>query len=316
MFTTKLIVNARKFKRKLNQRSIFLQTNANSFPTLIVAGYTRSGTTYLGRLLASILGARYVHEPLRADVIKEISFFHPRERKDTILSHKRYSDALRVVFGPEFKKRDQGNRLFYKGDRIVKIVRGCFYLETLANLFPKTGIVVLIRNPASAIASRIRKGWEVPDLSECSKDIWDKLSQEQKDAVSSSVNIHERLAVTWCLDNLAMLRNLGKERFIFLFYEVLLLKPFMTIRELLEAFSLSASDRRIKREAALSQLEAPKAPWDAIRGWEGILSKERLSDIDEIVSIFGLTKLYDVGTGMPREAFVEQAMTSQMGADD
>jgi hypothetical protein len=127
----------RVVKREMNKLGLFFETKAISFPTVIIAGYTRSGTTYLGQLLASILKARYIHEPLDAEAIREISFFHPRERKSTILSDQRYSDTLRVVFGPQFKKRDQGDRLFYTGKRIVKIVRGCFYLETLANLFPR-----------------------------------------------------------------------------------------------------------------------------------------------------------------------------------
>jgi hypothetical protein len=141
------------------------------------------------------------------------------------------------------------------------------------------------------------------------KDISDELSEEQRKLISTSNTLHEQLAVTWCLDNLAMLKNLGCGRFRFIFYEKLLLKPYATIPDIFHAFSLSAPDRRIEREVALLQSNAPKSPWDAIRGWEGTVSKKQLNDIDRIVTVFGLSELYEVTTGMPREPTVEQAMT-------
>lgn len=299
-----IILLYRKVVRKFNRFDIFLEIAPKPFPTLIVAGYTRSGTTFAARILSSILRARYIHEPLAPQAVREISFFHPRESAATILGNAQYVEALKTVFGPGFREHsDRGHRFLYRGDRIVKIVRGNFYLHILSQMLPETGFCVLIRNPASAIASRVRLGWDVPDHSQCLADIQGELTAQQREMLNSAPSIHERLALSWCLDNLAMLRNMSNERFVWVYYEDLLLDPLEQLKRVLQVTGVNVPERRIRKAIDIYRHDSHRQPTQLIRGWEGVLNHVQLDDIARVVEAFGLSFLYDLCTGLPQYSF-------------
>jgi hypothetical protein len=157
MYNQAITLGWRKLARRLNKRGLFFEINPKPFPTLVVAGFTRSGTTYLAGILSSILKARYIDEPLETEFVEEVSFFHSRESAQIIMGNDEYIAALRSVFSPDFQGlKERGHYVLYKGERVVKVVRANFYLNVLSSLFPETRFCVIIRNPLSVIASRIR----------------------------------------------------------------------------------------------------------------------------------------------------------------
>jgi len=299
----KSILLWRKIVREFNYKGIFWEINPKPFPILVISGYTRSGTTYLGKILSSILKARYLHEPLNPDIVKEINFFHPREAAKTILNNERYINAIKFVLGPNFRCNrdaiDQGHRIFYK-DRIIKIVRANFYLDVLSKIFPGIKFCIIIRNPASAIASRIKKGWDIPDQSKCLIDILTKLTPEQRVKIKEIESIHEKLALSWCLDNFMALRNLNNKNFKFVFYEHLILDPFKQLKQILEFMGKKVLDKKIIHEIKIYNLDAPKKKEKLIKGWEGIIKEEQLNEVINIVYIFNLSHLYDFYNGLPK----------------
>jgi hypothetical protein len=295
-----LIVNWRKLVRKLNYRGMYVEISPKPFPTCIVAGYTRSGTTYIGEILSSVLDAKYVHEPLCPDAVKEVSFFHPRESARAIMEDPKYLNALSQVLGPQYSGRCRGHRFFYRGDRIVKVVRGMFYLHVISDLYPKAKFCVVIRNPASAIASRMRLGFDVPDQSKCVKDIWDDLTPGQRLIWETADSLHERLTLSWCLDNMAAIKNLHRDNFFMLRYEDMILSPHKQLNELLDFLGKEVPEDKLCREISLYCDEAPRDVTRLIKGWEGVLEKSELNEVGNIVDKFDLSFLYDLGTGLPR----------------
>lgn len=302
MICRKTVLLWRRIIRKFNNKGIFLEVNPKPLPVLIIAGYTRSGTTYLGNILSSILRARYLHEPLNPDKVKEINFFNPREAEKTILKNERCIKALKYVFGPNFRciggARDQGHRVYYK-DRIIKIVRANFYLDFLSKIFPETKFCIIIRNPSSTIASRIKKGWDIPDHSGCLIDILPELNMRQRFMLGKAKFPYEKLALSWCLDNIMALRNLKNKNFKFVFYEHLILDPFKQLKQIIEFMGKEVPDNRISYEISIYNLEASRKKEKLIKGWEGILNEKKLDEIERIVEIFNLSHLYDFYSGMP-----------------
>ncbi len=207
--------NIRTRFRYLNRRNIFIELRKEEKPTLILAGYTRSGTTYLANLLSGILKARCVHEPLHPEFSKAVRFFHERESKGVIQGDEKYLVALKSVFHSRYRgnRRDVGPRLFYHGRRIVKLVRANFYLDIISEVLEDVPIIFLIRNPLACVASRSRKEWLVPDHSKNIQDILPLLNQEQKDLINNEKAHHKRLAISWCMDNYMAFKNIGKEGF-------------------------------------------------------------------------------------------------------
>jgi len=74
-----LVIIKRQFIRRLNWRGVFFELGNERLPVVVIAGYTRSGTTFLGRILANVMGCRPIHEPLNLNKVREISFFNERE---------------------------------------------------------------------------------------------------------------------------------------------------------------------------------------------------------------------------------------------
>lgn len=296
----RLIMHFRELVRRVNYRGIYLEINPKPFPTCVVAGYTRSGTTYVGELLSSILDAKFVFEPLHSDAVKEVSFFHSRESAGTIEGNPKYLNALRKVFGPKYRGRCRGHRFVYRNDRVVKIVRGMFYLDIISNLYPKAKFCVVIRNPASAIASRMRQGFDVPDQSNCLVDIEDDLTPEQRRVLKTAHSVHEELALSWCLDNKVALKNIGQANFSLAHYEDVILSPYRQTKALLDFIGDEVPERRVRRELSLYRSVAPRDITRLIRGWEGLLGDRELNEIAEIVEVFGLSHLYNVKKGLPK----------------
>lgn len=293
--------NWRRVVRQLNSLGLYVEISPKAFPICIVAGYTRSGTTFLGRLLASILDAKYVHEPLNPDLVEEVNFFHHRESAKVIETNPAYQNGLREVLGPRFKGRvSNGHNFIYRGERVIKIVRGLFYLHLLSDLYPETKFCILIRNPASAIASREKKGFDIPDQSKCLPDIESTLTEKQRFIIENVVSKHEKLALTWCLDNMQALKNLERKNFMLVYYENLLLCPHEQVERILDFIGADVHQKRIKKEISRYSNGASREIERLIRGWEGVFGKKELEEITSIVDAFKLSYLYDLESGLPK----------------
>ena len=295
----------RKIVRRFNSRNLFWEINPKVL--LIIAGYTRSGTTFYSNLISYILKARSIHEPLNPDVVNEISFFHERESGGTIRTSAEHKKAICTVFGEGFrgnKHTNRGGLFFYRG-RIIKIVRGNFYIDELSKMFPNTKFSVITRHPCACISSRIELGWDVPDHSKCITDIFPILTKGQRRIIDKADSLHKKLAVSWCLDNIMLLANQSNPSFKFLYYENLALNTTKEITRVLEFLGKDSQkyENRIDKEI-YRQRRKISDPDTIIFKWKKKLNQSSVDDIMYIVDIFGLSYLYEKETAYPKHAFI------------
>ena len=294
-----LIPIVRKIARRFNWAGFFIEKGKYPLPWVIVAGYTRSGTTFLGRILANCLGCRPIHEPLNPRNAHETSFFNERESLTAIKENQRYQKALMKIFGPDFKGSkytNTGTRLVYDG-RLVKIVRGNHYLDYLFELLPGQKFVFIMRNPCACISSRLRLGWPVPNHSHMIKDIAPSLSTAQLELYEKTGTMIDKLAVSWCLDNFMALKNMSNSAFLFMHYENLVLDP---VSELQRVFSHIG--RQVSKEKILHELGWENMNYDAtmyLSSWKKHMDMEDQRRVWEIAGIFGLSTLYNHESGLP-----------------
>ncbi len=293
--------NIRTRFRYLNRRNIFIELRKEEKPTLILAGYTRSGTTYLANLLSGILKARCIHEPLHPEFSKAVHFFHEREAKSFIQGNEKYINALKSVFQSGYRgtRRDIGSRIVYSGRRLVKLVRANFYLDLISELLPEVPIIFLIRNPLACIASRSGKEWDVPDHSKCISGILPLLNQKQKDLIQNEKAYHKRMAISWCIDNYMALGNLGNKNFRFVYYENIV-GSFSEIASILSFINVVVPEKRISKEIELYQRNAPPKTTFSREDFDKRLGKRETQEIFEVISAFGFEDLYDFNTGAPK----------------
>lgn len=289
----------RKVVRRLNWRGLFVDLDPADEPVAVLAGYTRSGTTFLGRLLSNIIKARPIHEPLNPGQVPAVSFFNERESRSTIERNPNYQQAIATVFSPRFRGTrytNTGSRMSYRG-RIVKIVRANHYLDYISSIIPNTPFIVIMRNPYSCISSRIAAGWPVPDHSHSIEDIAPLLSDRQLTAYRNGGSLAARLATSWCLDNSMLLRNVGNSNFCFVKYESILNNPEAELRRLLLHIKRESYVDRISWELRVESDENARMQY--LDKWKSILSDDDVREITEILEAFHLDGHYDTETGMP-----------------
>lgn len=289
----------RKIVRRLNWKGLFLDVGDSPLPVAVVAGYTRSGTTFLGRVLSNVLSARPVHEPLNPAAARETAFFNERESLSTIRAEDRYQRALREVFSSGFKGTrltNTGSRLTYHG-HIVKVVRANHYIGYLSEFLDNCPFVIIVRNPCACIASRVRQNWPVPDYQHCFPDIEKHLSPEQVELYYTAETTITKLAVSWCLDNFMLFKNADRKNFLYVNYESVLSEPEREFSRILIHLGAEKSMARVNRELRLEW--GSKAGQGYLDSWRALLGEGEVREIEKVLRVFGLDKYYDVRTGLP-----------------
>lgn len=153
--------------------------------SVLVTGSHRSGTTWVGRMLAHAPGVLYVHEPFNVtdppgpglcDVRFEHWFTHIgtfnesryyAPLRDTVELRYRLGAALRAARSPRAVRRAIRELLVVTAHRLrgarvlVKDPLALLSAEWLAERF-EMAVVVLIRHPAAFASSLMRLGWSHP----------------------------------------------------------------------------------------------------------------------------------------------------------
>jgi len=152
-------------------------------PPILVTGAHRSGTTWVGRMIARSRSVVYVHEPFHihhhpgvcgAEFLKWFTYICDENADDYYTDIKKCID-LRYNLAAEIKAgnlsgqwrrvvRQYNKYLFYRFLRARAVVKNpiaLFSAEWLAKAF-NMGVVVMIRHPAAFAGSLKKAGWTHP----------------------------------------------------------------------------------------------------------------------------------------------------------
>jgi hypothetical protein len=141
----------------------------NNSRAILVTGSIRSGSTWVGQMIASHPGIHYVSEPFNTDHAEcpaRYRFHHVTSEEESV-----FRDYLRpmVEFKPPLSRFLQGRHVLGSLKHLCRRMLGyrallkdphaLFSAEWLAETFP-LNVVVLIRHPAAFVSSMKRLGWE------------------------------------------------------------------------------------------------------------------------------------------------------------
>ena len=267
-----------------------------------MAGSARSGTTWVGDLLAEAARARVVFEPFNHERVPAFGSIDPfpyrRPGDDDPALAAFCSDVLAgKVRGPWVDRKV--NRLVSQR-RVVKAVRANLALTWLADRFPEVPIVLVVRHPCAVVASRMALGWS-PD-----PDIEALLAQPRlvadhlkpfADVIASATSEEARNAVVWCVHHLVPLRQYEPGRYHALFYESLCTEPASELPRLLAAVGgdlRTPAASRVERPSTTSRSDSAIVTGDdRISSWRRSLDAAQIARVLEVVRGFGLDTLYD-----------------------
>jgi hypothetical protein len=271
----------------------YVDLNDDYRRSILISSSGRSGSTWLADMVNYRNEYRLVFEPFRRDLSK-IAAGIPY---GLYLQPGRESDAEARVVEAILRGRVRNtwsnwhNRRRIARRRIIKEIRATNLMPWIRERFPGLPIVYLLRHPVSVAQSWTRLGW--PDfLDEFTRQelLMDRLAPFRPviDDVVRAGNPFERHLLRWCLENVIPLRDLSPGDAHVVFYEHLVADPEQELRELFGYLGKEFEPAVLERVDAASPLTYPGAPAQA-------LGEEALTRACEIVSAFGLDRLYGRG---------------------
>lgn len=300
-----------KYRRRIIQHigsRLYINPNADLQKTIIVAGTARSGTTWLGDLIASQVPCRILFEPFQPDLVPEYRGFKYFQYMRPGIENQRFQSFAEKVFTGEIRNRwiDHQNERIFSQFRLIKEIRVNLALKWLHDHFPDLPIMLLIRHPCAVVLSRMDLGWAT-DL-----DIKPFLSQPDliedhllpfMDLIMSATTTEEKHTIIWCVSNLVPLRQLKLGEVKIIYYENLCTQPEEELPALFRFIGHTPTrplTNRINQPSQTTRVtSAIVTGADRIKGWQKKLSPSQIDNILRTVDAFGLSHLYGESVSPP-----------------
>jgi Sulfotransferase family len=266
--------------------------------SVFLAGSGRSGTTWLSEIINHGGRYRYVFEPFNPGEVgvfkhfRSKQYLRPGDRREEFLE-----PARRVLTGGlRDPWTDRFNRRFVARRRLIKDIRANLLLGWMRANFPGMPIILLLRHPCAVVSSRLALGWR-DNLSETmeQEDLVEDFLLPREAEIRAARDDFERHLYLWCIDNYVPLKQFGPGEIHLSFYENLLVNPEAELRSLFAFLGEDLDDRvygKLERPSPLSR-KGTTAP--SVDGWRSHTGRRRLERTIEILSLFGLDRLYGEG---------------------
>jgi hypothetical protein len=299
----------RFWSRKLFRRAVqeitsrfYLNPEADPRKSILIAGTARSGTTWLGDLIASQIPSRILFEPFNPDLVHEYRGFRYFQYMRLGTENPEFHAFAHKIFTGEIRNRwiDRQNERVHSEYRLIKEIRINLALKWLHDNFPEVPILFLLRHPCAVAASRMELDWATDS------DIEPFLSQPDliKDHLAPYMEIiknantdEEKHAVIWSVSNLVPLKQFQPDEIKIVYYENLCTQPEIELPAIFAAIGQSYRDA--KNEAVNRPSQTTRAASAVVDGteiisaWEKKLSVTQIESILRVVKEFGLDHLYD-----------------------
>lgn len=276
-----------------------------------VVGTARSGTTWLGGILANGLGARIVFEPLhpvhvpRAAPFGLMPFRAPDDHDPELEAFCRdiFSGALRGWWVDR-----QASRLLPTG-RVVKSVRANLMLAWLRRCFPQVPMVLLVRHPAAVVLSRMEAGW--PPAMDVDAMLGDErlVAAHLADHVEWARTLRTpeaRHALVWGIHYLvATAQYRPDDGTAVVFYEDLVSDPAGVLAEIharIGRTPVDTSPRALRRPSPTARIRGSAGAGASPHRWLERLSREQAGQVREVVERLELDWIYGSDRAPRREA--------------
>jgi len=203
--------------------------------TILLAGSGRSGTTWLGSVIAKATRSRMVFEPLLHDATRRLTMrdgppneFVDRQiyipQQTTASAYDRQLKSL--LLGRSYPVRANTDRSGLFFGRVVKAIRANLLLGYVARRWPQLRIVFVYRNPASVVDSQlkmIRRGWQFgwdPEFVLQQPRLMEDWLEPFREKICDARRLIDKLALKWCIENYVPLNQLReRDNVLFVCYD-------------------------------------------------------------------------------------------------
>ena len=266
--------------------------------TLVIAGFPRSGTTWLAELIASIPGHAELFEPLDHRLIPAakkagLCTDNLHAPDDTWPEGKDYLE--KVLSGKVLNSHTTShipcNRALNVSRWVVKFVRANQMLGWLIENFPFPPPVLLIRHPCAVFSSWVMRGWPLMDWPLPADLRFFSYYPEYKDFVRSLNTPEEIFASQWAIQYRVAFDHLRERDFYLCSYEKLVSNGTREIESVFSHWSLPVPKEidtflRVPSAKASSSLKSNTGP--QLDSWQRRLDQRTIDRITDVIARLGL----------------------------
>ncbi len=284
-----------------------------------VVGDGRSGTTWLANILNYNKKYRYMFEPFHprlVEIMKDYPlYYYLRPDEDNAYFYKIYRAIFRGNF--RYPRVDQYNYKFIYRKRIVKDIFSNLYIKWAHTKFPSVKKIFIMRHPFAVVASKIKlKNWiwmEDPKMFLSQEKLYKDYLKHFEDVIQCADDFFEKQMVIWAIVHHIPLHQLDLGDVYLMFYEKLCTNPQEEIKRLFSFIGEgeSTDNRLYKKFKKPSQTchneSAILKNSNLIDGWRRVLSDSQIKRGINILSKFGLEKIYNYSL-MPDESAAEDIL--------
>lgn len=275
--------------------------------TITVFGVPRGGSTWVAELLLETPGANVIWEPLaghrtahlgvgwRPYVPEEVDWPEGARFLEETLTG-RYVDGLVLTHS------NIGSLLRTKR-WIVKFCRGNRLLPWMVRHLDLRPPIYVVRHPCAVVSSMLRYGaWShlAPrfPVEEVPHGHLRQLMEPYLSILTEVSSLEERLAATWCLDNLVPLRHPDNNRsWITVSYEGLVVRGEAELERIWDRLGLpcpAGARAKLTKPSATTRTGSPILEGgNQLAGWKRHLKPAQIDAILRVVDAFGMTDVYD-----------------------
>jgi hypothetical protein len=266
--------------------------------SLVISGGSRSGTTWLAELVATLPRSAVLFEPEHIGNVPEAAqaglkwstyvdpdeswpegraFFDRVLRGQVLNWHTTSHLPLQCAIRPDVW--------------IVKMVRANQMLGWIVKNFPIRPPALIIRHPCATVASRSQQGWQPLKKAPRNKQFL-AAYPEFADVLDGLTELVEFRAALWCLDYFAPLALPRPYPFHVVCYERLVTDGQRELENLFDTWGLKVPQNAKEQLRVFSQTTKKRTAAgtgnDALTKWKKVLSAEQIDKILRVVSAFGL----------------------------
>lgn len=279
--------------------------------SVFLAGGARSGTTWLSELINYDNAYRFMFEPFGVRQLGDFwygSYIRPGNDDPALLTLAQtvFSGRFRDPWSDQFNKRPIANR------RLIKEVRANLWIKWLHQHFGQVPIVFLMRHPIPTVRSRFKRYFDAKDRSAVDTDPRKRTAEFRhylldqadlmsdhlgpfRDVIERAETVWDQRMLVWCVQNYVPLRQLTQGDVHIAFYETFCLDPLGELRRLFRFLGRDVDDaalRKVWKPSPMSRYDAMPDPQTLVSGWQKKVPEADARRALEILSLFGLDKVY------------------------
>lgn len=278
---------------------VFLDSNSDYRNCIVLAGNGRSGTTWVSDIINYKNEYRYIFEPFHPHKVGICKRFRYRQYLRPDNRDLQFTEPVKAILAGRVRNRwtDSQNRRFLCKKRLVKDIRANHLLKWIQVNFPGVPIILLLRHPCAVANSKLQLNWET-HLEEflAQRELMEDFLNPFRKEIEQARSTFEKHVFMWCIENYVPLNQFKRGEIHLAFYENFCETPRQEIDRLF-SFLGEKFDERIFQNLSEPSSQSRKnsaifTGESLIDSWRKHVNKEQLERALEILSLFGLNRIY------------------------